>query len=110
MLGSNELNLRLAEPDSGFFMKPFYSLLGNTNVTEWPFLALPGARSVRASYGHLEAQTEVPRPERELGGAFERERVGWNDQEWGVSAHIASDTIQPERSLLEVILCSYIVM
>ena len=45
-------------PGSGFLMTPFYPVLNDTSLQEWPLVALPGLHSVAATYGPFAAQSE----------------------------------------------------
>jgi len=94
-------------PGSGYFMKPFYPVLNDTSLQEWPLVVLPGLRSVAAAYGPFSAKSDSFSSKlftsTTRGGhrdvTFGVQYIG----EFAVSAHLSTDVLTLLQPRLEVV-------
>jgi len=89
---------------SGFFMEPFYPVLNDTSVQEWPLVVLPGLHSVDARYGPFAAQSDG------VASKLFRLRHGHSDifsvqyvSNYAVSAHLSTDVLTILQPRLQVV-------
>lgn len=99
------VEVNVNEPGSAFFMRPSQPWRSNRSVLEWPMVALPGARTIRASYNSAFAY-EVPLPSSLLRQVAAVRGVAVSsrmmDSFGDVTAHFVTETIASDRRQLQV--------
>jgi len=91
-------------PGSGFLMTPFYPVLNDTTLQEWPLVVLPGLHSVSAMYGPFSAQSESVTSKllTSAGGhaaVFSVQYVG----SYAISAHLSTDVLTVLQPRLAIV-------
>jgi len=91
-------------PFSGFFMKPFYPVLNDTSLQEWPLVVLPGLQSVTARYGPFAAESDSVASKlfTSAGGRDEIFGVQYISN-YAISAHLSTDVLMILQPRLQVV-------
>jgi len=91
-------------PGSGYLMKPFYPVLNDTSLQEWPLVVLPGLHSIAATYGPFSAQSDSVASKlfTSAGGRNEIFGIQYVGN-YAVSAHLSTDVLTMLQPRLEVV-------
>jgi len=91
-------------PGSGYLMKPFYPVLNDTSLQEWPLVVLPGLHSVAATYGPFSAQSDHLAAKLFTSAGDHSEIFGVQYvSDYAVSAHLSTDVLTVLQPRLEVV-------
>jgi len=89
---------------SGFLMKPFYPVLNDTSLQEWPLVVLPGLHSVAATYGPFSAQSDSPASKLFTSADGHSEIFGVQYvSNYAISAHLSTDALTILQPRLQVV-------
>ena len=91
-------------PGSGFLMEPFYPVLNDTGLQEWPLVVLPGLHSVHAAYGPFAAQSDslASKLFMSAGGYSEIFSVQYVGN-YAISAHLSTDVLTMLQPRLQIV-------
>lgn len=91
-------------PGSGFLMKPFFPVLNDTSLQEWPLVVLPGLHSVAATYGPFAARSDSPASKLFMSASGRSEIFGVQYVgNYAISAHLSTDVMTILQPRLQVV-------
>jgi len=91
-------------PDSGFLMKPFYPVLNDTSLQEWPLVVLPGLHSLAATYGPFAARSDSLASKLFTSAGDRHEIFGVQYVgNYAISAHLSTDVLTILQPRLQVV-------
>ena len=91
-------------PGSGFLMEPFYPVLNDTSLQEWPLVVLPGLHSVHAAYGPFAAQSDSLASKLFTSSGVYSEIFGIRYVgNYAISAHLSTDVLTVLQPRLQVV-------
>ena len=89
---------------SGFLMKPFFPVLNDTSLQEWPLVVLPGLHSVAATFGPFAAKSDSLVFKLHMSAQSHSEIFGLQYvSNYAISAHLSSDVLTILQPRLQVV-------